>query len=619
MHIEQVVCGVPFGKPCEREALKAVKDLGFTSVQIYTFWRDFEPEREETFDWTKIDRDVRLIQEAGLKYVPFLLMGPKYAAPDWWLKDKRHRGLKCLEHGRESMIESIWNPAFYAQIERVTQAFAAHFMPMNVLESVQPGICGDYGEAIYPALGNWPGDYHTHRGFWCAGDDAIADFRMHFKDRYGTIAALNAAWRTCYAAFDEMQPFLKHRAPSRTAWLDVVLWYQDAMTRYSEFWMKTCRAAFPGVPVYLCTGGADDEVTVGANFAVQAKIAARHGGGLRLTNEVNIFSENFRLTAHTHAACNFYGAYLGLEPVGPITTQGARTRIFGSAVYGNQQLFHYYGNFFKDGTVEPRPSAAECVANSAFLTAHKPEPGLALFWPVDQALFEEFMPQAARDALMYIRRFYPVTPVSEEMILDGALDQFSNLLMIGARYTRRSVLDKITRWVTACQGRLLATERCLDWELEPVAEFDALFGITSASEEAWGHCNPKAHAPAGYPSLANIKSLHVEHAWLNLMPDVDKWLVEDLRPGQSGTTIHPVATLFRRPHNNGEAIFFSGSVNFKYDKEACFDDHGFFPQFIADLCAQSGVKPWGIQPAEIARGRINGKTIILTEDKILNA
>ena len=616
MQVEKVVCGVPFGRPCEKEALKAVKELGFTSVQIYTFWRDFEPGREGQFDWSKIDRDVALIKEAGLKYVPFLLMGPKYGAPEWWLADKRHIGLKCLEHNRESKIESIWNPAFHTQIERVCKAFAAHFMPMGVLESVQPGICGDYGEALYPAVGNWPGDYHTHRGMWVMDDHARADLRAGMRQQYGDIAALNAAWRTQYASFDDVAPFLKHKAPSRTAWLDLILWYQESMTRYSEFWMKTCREAFPGIPVYLCTGGADDEMTAGANFAAQSKIAAKHGGGIRLTNEVNIFSENFRLTAHTHAACNFYGAYLGLEPVGPITTLGARTRIFGSAAYGNRQIFHYYGNFFRHDSVERLPSAAECLANSAFLEEHKPEAGLALFWPVDQALAEEIMPPAARDALMYIRRFYPVTPVSETMIMDGALDGFANLLMIGARYTRRAVLEKITDWVAKRGGRLLATERCCDWELEPVAGFDALFGITPDSEDAWGHCGPKVHAPAGYPSLAAMKALHVEHAWLGLMPDVEKWIVEDLRPGQSGTTIHPVSALFRRAHGKGEAIMFTGYVNFKYDKEACFDDGNFFPKFIDDLCAQSGVKPWGIQPDEIARGRVNGRTLILTEEKI---
>ena len=40
---EIVVCGIPFGTPLERAALQNVRNAGFTAVQIYTFWRDFEP------------------------------------------------------------------------------------------------------------------------------------------------------------------------------------------------------------------------------------------------------------------------------------------------------------------------------------------------------------------------------------------------------------------------------------------------------------------------------------------------------------------------------------------------------------------------------------------------
>ena len=279
MKTELVICQIPFGEPVEKEALRRVKDLGFTSVQIYTFWRDFEPSARTRFDWEYLDRQVRLIREANLKYVPFLLMGPKYAAPDWWLTDPRHVGLRCLEHGRESPIESIWSPAFRDEISRVLEAFADHYLPWNILESVQPGICGDYGEALFPALGNWPGDYHTHRGFWCGGDDAAASFLEYVEKRYGTLDALNRAWRARYSSFNEVRPFLRHRTPSRTALFDLIAWYQDSMTRFSEFWLAECRRLFPSVPAYLCTGGTDDDASMGALFAAQARAAAKHAGG----------------------------------------------------------------------------------------------------------------------------------------------------------------------------------------------------------------------------------------------------------------------------------------------------------------------------------------------------
>jgi hypothetical protein len=447
-------------------------------------------------------------------------MGPKYAAPDWWLADPRHAGLRCLEHGKESPIESVWSPAFRTEITRVLEAFAAHYLPWNVLESVQPGICGDYGEALFPALGNWPGDYHTHRGFWCGGDDARVSFRWRLEQQYGTLDCLNGAWRSRYASFEAIRPFLRSRAPSRTAFFDLVAWYQESMTSYSEFWMAECRRIFPALPAYLCTGGADDEITSGALFAAQAKAAAKHQGGIRLTNEVNKFYENFRLTAHTEAACDFYGAYLGLEPVGPITEQGVRTRMFGSAAFGNRQMFHYFGNLFGREDRPTAPRAAAVAQYAALLGEQKSERGIAFFWPLDQAVVDGAIPDDARAALLHIRRHYPVSPVSEQMILDGALGGYGCLVMMGAASTRAAVLQRIARWVTEEDGRLLAVGLCRDLELEPVEEFDALFGIGPDSEDAWGHTHATLHPTAGFDKLSRIPGFHIEHAWMNLAEGV---------------------------------------------------------------------------------------------------
>lgn len=619
---EVVVCGIPFGTPHEREALRSVKALGFTSVQLYTFWRDYEAHGRNQFDWEKVDRKVRLIQEAGLRYVPFLLMGPKYAAPDWWLAGPDHVPLRCLEHGKDSKVESIWNPAFRSEIRRVLEAFAAHYLPWNVIESVQPGISGDYGEAIYPVLGNWPGDYHTHRGFWCGGDDAVADFQRHLAARYGTALQLNAAWRSHYTAFADLRPFPLHRAPSRTAQHDLIAWYQAAMTDYSGFWMAECRRAFPDIPAYLCTGGADDDTMTGALFAAQAKVAARHGGGIRLTNEVNKFEENFRLCAHTHAACRFYGAYLGLEPVGPITEQGVRNRMFGSAAFGNRQVFHYFGNVCNPADGTPIP-AGNCISDHAdLIREHKVEEGIALFWPIDQGLLAGAMPEGVRSALRHIRRDYPVSPVSEELILDGALERRRCLVMIGAESTRREVLEHIAAWVRTQGGLLLAVGRCLDLELEPVPAFDALFGIVPDSEEAWGHHREEVTTPPAFARLGTIPRFHSERGWLGLAPRTERLAIAKEGPGsgegaQESTRTHAVSALFGQRHpGGGQAWFYDGPVSFLRDAQACFSDPGTMVALLDDLCAQSGIQPLGTQPGETARARIDGRCLVLFEDRI---
>jgi hypothetical protein len=617
---EIVICGVPFGTPAERDSLRQVKDCGFTSVQVYTFWRDFEPTGEGQWNWEKFDPQVRAIQEAGLKYVPFLLIGPRYAAPEWWMNDPRHVGLRCLEHNKPCPIESVWNPAFRDQITRVLRAFGEHYLPWGVIESVQPGICGDYGEALFPALGNWPGAYHTHRGWWCGADDARASFRQYLKQQYAKVDALNHAWRSRFRSFSAVEPFLPTQAPSRTALFDQASWYRDSMTRYAEFWMQQCQEIFPGVPAYLCTGGSDDETTSGALFADQAKAAAKYGGGIRLTNEGNRFTYNFPITAPTHAACAFYGAYYGLEPVGPMTELGVLTRTFGSAAFGNRQIFHYYGNVFDRKDHRSSPAAQVVGKYASLIGTRAADKGIAFFWPVDQATIQGSFSADVATALNHIRRQYPTSPISEQMILDGALGGFKCMVMVGANSARAEVLKRIAQWVRHDGGLLLAVSLCRDLELRPVAEFEDLFGIGPESEEAWGHHSENVTAPAGFSVLAKIASFHSEKGWLGLADDVEK--IACAPKGNSGAggpvaEAHPVSTLLRRKfEGGGQAIYYGGPVNFQSDAQALFSDPGVVVALLNDVCAQSGVKPLGTRDDELARARVDGKLLILREDGI---
>ena len=388
------------------------------------------------------------------------------------------------------------------------------------------------------------------------------------------------------------------------------------MTDYSEFWMSECRRVFPELPVYMCTGGADDDYMSGALFSAQAKVAAKHRGGIRLTNEVNKFHENFRLTAHTHAACEFYGAYLGLEPVGPITEHGVRTRIFGSAAFGNRQMFHYYGNVF-DREHRALPGAGEFRKYAPLLQAKRAERGIALFWPVDQGLVDGKIPDAAGDALKHIRRHYPVSPVNEEMILDGALDGYGCLIVMGVTSTRAGVLHTISRWVKERGGRLLCVGRCRDLELEPVEEFDALFGIQRDSEEAWGHARVDVREVAGFLRLRGIASFRIERGWLDLAEGTEKIAMAKEHANQSGTYVRAVSPLFRRTWSReGEAIFSCGPVTFQPDKEAGFYDPGVILALLGDVCAMSGIAPLGTKNEEIARARVGERLLILHSDRI---
>ncbi len=225
--------------------LKLYKQMGVTSIQTYIYWNAIENE-PGVVDWTKYDADVALFKKQGLKWVPFLIVGPWYVTPEFVRQDKDVVMFRCLEHSRDSAIPSIWSPRLREYVRGFLKKFSDHYSPMGIFESINLGISGDYGEAIYPAIGNWPTKYHSHPGFWCGDDLAAADFRRAMSELYqGDIGSLNRAWKSHYHSFEEVAPFLPQDAPSRRARLEFLGWYRDSMTRYAEFWLSTARELFP--------------------------------------------------------------------------------------------------------------------------------------------------------------------------------------------------------------------------------------------------------------------------------------------------------------------------------------------------------------------------------------
>lgn len=607
---EIVVCGIPFETDCEREALEYVKSKGFTSVQIYMHWAKYEPEKRGEFDWSFYDREINLLKEYGLKFVPFFIMGPRYVAPDWWLKDPKHIGLVCIEHGKECPIDSIWNPAFREEVDRVMKAFAEHYLPMNVLESFQPGISGDYGEAIFPVQGNWPGVYHGHRGFWCGDRLAVADFRGWLKEKYSDISALNTAWRACYSSFEEIVPVIPHKAPSKTAHLDMLDWYRGSMDEYTDFWMACSRKHFPNTPIYLCTGGSE-EPEHGSLFSTQARIAAKYGGGIRLTNEGNNFFVNLHNTVHGVSACKFYGAYMGLEPVGPMLKSGVNTRTFGSAVYGNRQIFHYYGNLI-DANNEYTGSGDEILKYSELISEKEKNPPVTLFWPMAQSQISgEDIPADIKLAISEIRKLYEVQVADETMILDGFLDTTKTLIMVNARFTRTEVLERIADWVEK-GGNLLSNCRTRSIELEGVPVFDKLFGINEDSDEAYGHSSFKISKSDWAKSLSGIESFHSQVSWAGLDKDVIPLASCKCKDFEESRQCYAA---FEKVTGKGRAVMFTGSLDLNAPADALFTPSPAFEYLLKDFCLSfSGSEPFELRDNEQIRGRIGDKTYALTSD-----
>ncbi len=80
-----------------RQLLSYIQDLGATSIETYIHWKVIEPEPGH-FVWDEYDRELELIRECGMRWVPFIILGPHYVTPAWFQNSNESLYARCLEH-----------------------------------------------------------------------------------------------------------------------------------------------------------------------------------------------------------------------------------------------------------------------------------------------------------------------------------------------------------------------------------------------------------------------------------------------------------------------------------------------------------------------------------------
>lgn len=447
-------------------AVPALKSLGVTSHEVYVRWNLCEP-APGRFDWSVYDPFVRIYKRYGLKWVPFLIAGSAYSLPDWYYKKPGSQGYVCLEHGKESDVQSLWNPVLRKDVAAFIRAFCAHYGARIVLrnptgfgpareaaalakanatrgriEAILLGITGNYGEAIYPATGNdWTasvhGHYHTHPGYWAGDPYAVASFRRWVQAKYRTPAMMSRAWGTPIASFAAVRPFLRANAPNDRAWLDFTTWYIGSMTDWARFWLKTTRDAYPG-QIYLCTGG-DAVPQHGSDFGEQCKAAASVGAGVRITNEGSDYAANFSLTRWVASAGRQYGAYFSFEPAGGVDPNGVISRIYNATASGARGLHYYYPNLFGN------PQAFQnFVRFGSQFRQRRPVVEIGVYYP------ETHIRLQGNDFLRYVRPLrdrFDFSYVSDGQILDGGLSRVKALILMEGNESEASVWNAVVAWV----------------------------------------------------------------------------------------------------------------------------------------------------------------------------
>jgi hypothetical protein len=559
--MEITVCTISHTDRDADEKLELLKQMGVTSIQTYIFWNKVEKERG-VMDWSEYDADVALFKKHGLKWVPFVIAGPWYVTPEFVRQNPEIVMLRCLEHGRDSAIPSLWCPRLRDYVREYLNKFAEHYLPQDVLESVNLGITGDYGEAIYSVIGNWPGEYHSHGGFWCGDAIAVADFRRAIKDLYsGEVGALNQAWRSRHATFEDVKPFLPEEAPSARARLELLRWYRDSMTQYADFWLAAAREFFPNTEIYLCTGG-DMAPEHGSDFSAQAKTAAKFRAGIRITNEASSFPQNVALTRLVASSCRFYGAYFGHEPASTVTPIGMLGRLFNAVTSGARQLFLYNTPELiseRDGKPVIGEGGQFYIKYKEWQKTVAPANDVAFLYPTSSATHVIKDYGTFRDLTAEVRRVVDFDLVDERTAQEGALEKKTIAILAGADILEAPTLRAIREWVENGGVLFALDSRPADWDGSR-KDLDALVGFTPESDEIHGITELVVDEPEQFPSIAALPVTFIARAFTSLAPEAESLL--SMRYTSKGRVA------WRRDMGNGRVYAYYGPMDLRQREES---------------------------------------------------
>lgn len=493
-------------KLLEDKAFENCKKAGLTSVQSYVYWAEIEKERGKV-DFSSYDVLVEKLAKHELKWVPFLILGPYYATPKWFQESEESVYAKCLEHGKESKIQSIWNPFLPKWVDRFLKLVAEHYYDCDVLECITLGISGNWGESIYPASGGFYGGFHTHPGWWCGDKYAISSFRKFTMEKYESLQKLNATWGTNFGDLEEISfPSLRYRRgdylhqvfniipnwakpglaslwkllrfilnkgttgftsqirlsskedkakiTERQRWLDFVYWYLSSMTEWAEFWVRTARKYFPDTEIYLVTGGIG-EPKLGADFSAQTKMVSKYNAGIRITNQTDDYGESFIHTRLVSSVYRFYKTYFTTEEGGINSPPGITMRVFDVATSGAKGA--YFKSIIGTGTDlctgrtftlgEPTKGAVNLAKNIHHITLSEPLIEVAVLFPNTSIALDPAILSSVYNQCSQLRDVVDLDLVDENMIADNVLKKYRFFVLLDANWLRQQTLINIENWV----------------------------------------------------------------------------------------------------------------------------------------------------------------------------
>ncbi|WP_232842925.1 beta-galactosidase [Allopontixanthobacter confluentis] len=215
---------------------RRMADAGITRVRIGEFaWSRLEPQPGQ-FDWQWLDDAIAVLARHGHG----IILGTPTATPPKWLVDRMPDMLACDEGGAVRKFGSrrhycFSHDGYRQECARITMAMAQR-----------------YGHN--PAIAAWQTDneYGCHDTVLSYSDAAREAFCIWLAARYGTVAALNAAWGNVfwsmeYASFDEVDlPNLTVTEANPAHWLAFRRFSSDQVLSFDRIQTDILRELSPG-------------------------------------------------------------------------------------------------------------------------------------------------------------------------------------------------------------------------------------------------------------------------------------------------------------------------------------------------------------------------------------
>jgi beta-galactosidase len=215
---------------------RRMAEMGLSRVRIGEFaWSRIEPEPGR-YDWGWMDRAIETLHGAGLG----VILGTPTATPSKWLIDQMPDMLAHDSHGRPRGFGSrrhycFSHEGYAAECDRIVTALAER-----------------YGQ--HPAVVAWQTDneYGCHDTAVSWSPAARAAFRVWLADKYGAVAALNAAWGNVfwsmeYRSFNEIElPNLTVTVPNPAHELDFRRFSSDQVAAFNRRQVAILRRHSPG-------------------------------------------------------------------------------------------------------------------------------------------------------------------------------------------------------------------------------------------------------------------------------------------------------------------------------------------------------------------------------------